>query len=251
MNKGQHQTGTGSGERVICGLNAVAEYLEKGEVTRIYTSVQLAHPVIREAKGRGIPLSNLKKSELDLYAGGENHQGIVAFVRGFPYVDFPDLFPLLESMEAPLILLLDRLQDPHNLGAIARSAYLLGATAICIPYKGSASVTQGAVKSSSGATGHIPIARVINMGRALDELKDRGFRIAGLLMDGPHVLSQSDLTGPLAIVVGSEDKGIRPTLEDRLDLRLSIPMAGAHIGSFNASVAASIVLYEVSRQRRP
>ncbi len=236
-------------ERVVCGLHAVECYLERGEVTRLFVTSAFRHNLVKRAKSQGIPVGLMRRSELDLFAAGENHQGVVAFIRGYPYLDLPQLLELLAPLKEPMVLFLDRLTDPHNLGAIARSAYLLGAQGIVIPLRGSASITVGAVKTSSGATGHIPITRVVNMGKALERFAEEGYKIGGLVAQAPNGIASTDLTGRLVLVVGSEDRGIRPALLERLTHPISIPMCGEHIGSFNASVAASIVLYEARRQR--
>lgn len=120
-------------ESVVCGVHAVESYLGKGEVVRLFHTSEFHHPLVKEAKRRGLPVSKMRKSELDLYATGENHQGVVAFIKGYNYLDFHELLDKLSTQKDPMVLFLDRLTDPHNLGAIARSAYLFGASGLVIP----------------------------------------------------------------------------------------------------------------------
>lgn len=209
-----------------------------------------------EARQRGVHVETRTREELDAMLANERaqsgrmpaHQGVVAVVGGtFEYAALEDLLPA----EGPaLIVALDSVQDPHNLGAIVRSAHLLGAHGLIIPKDRAAQVTPVVTKVSAGATEHLPIAQVTNLARALDDLKEAGLWLAGLAA-GPEAkpLHELDATMPLGLVLGAEGTGIRPLVAKQCDFLVEIPMVGRGVGSFNVSVAAGIALYEIARQR--
>lgn len=209
-----------------------------------------------EARRQGVRVETRTRDELDVMLADERarsgrmpaHQGVVAVVGGaFEYAALEDLLPA----EGPaLIVALDSVQDPHNLGAIVRSAHLLGAHGLVIPKDRAAQVTPVVTKVSAGATEHLPIAQVTNLARALEELKEAGLWLAGLAA-GPEAkpLDELDATMPLGLVLGAEGTGIRPLVAKQCDFLVEIPMVGQGVGSFNVSVAAGIALYEVARQR--
>ncbi len=214
--------------------------------------------VAAAARGRGVSVETRTRAELDALmaeagpgAGARSHQGVVAVVGGFIYADLDDVLARAQAAPAPaLVVALDGVTDPHNLGAIVRSAYLLGAHGLLVPRDRAAGVTAVVTKVSAGATEHLPIAQVTNLARALDELAEAGLWRAALAA-GPDArrLDQLDATGPLALVLGAEGGGIRPLVARHCDFAVEIPMHGVGVGSLNVSVAAGIALYEVARQR--
>ncbi len=201
------------------------------------------------AEALGIPIVQASKRDLGALAGGGVHQGVVAVVAPFGYRDLEDL---LEEPVTPtttrMILVLDELQDPHNLGALARSALAFGVSGIVIPKDRACEVTPGAIKSSAGALAHVPVARVTNLRRALTDLKEAGYWIVGTVADGGQDLKTIDFKQPIALVVGSEGKGMRQKVQEMCDFLAHIPI-DARQASLNASVAGSICLYEALRQR--
>ncbi len=207
---------------------------------------------IREmARKQGIQVQDVERSELDRRLPGARHQGVLALLDKSE-VAAVSLASVLEGVvgagEQPLILLLDGIQDPHNLGAIIRSAYALGAHAVVIEKNRAAPVTAAVVRASAGAALKLPLVRVTNLKHALDELEANDIWTAAAVMDGQPA-SEVRLDGPVALVIGGEAKGVRPTVAKRCDLRVGIPVQRA-FDSLNASVAAGILLYEIARQRR-
>lgn len=182
--------------------------------------------------------------ELTRLAGSPDHQGVVAEVDPYPYADAA---PMLSKPDA-LIVVLDRIQDPQNLGAMARSAEAAGATGLVIPSRRSASVTAAAAKASAGAVEHLPIARVPNLAEFLGLAKDEGAWVYGAEANAASPYTQADLTGKVVLVMGSEGKGLRRLVGDRCDLVVSIPVRG-RVASLNVAAAAAVVLFEAVRQR--
>jgi 23S rRNA (guanosine2251-2'-O)-methyltransferase len=183
-------------------------------------------------------------AELTRIAGSPDHQGIVAEVDPYPYADAG---AMLTKPDA-LIVVLDRIQDPQNLGAMARSAEAAGATGLVIPGRRSASVTAAAAKASAGAVEHLPIARVPNLAEFLSRAKEEGAWVYGAEANAESPYTQADLTGKVVLVLGSEGKGLRRLVADRCDLVVSIPVRG-RVASLNVSAAAAVVLFEAVRQR--
>lgn len=206
--------------------------------------------VLDAAKRARVRVEFASKEQLARLAEGSAHQGVVLKVAEFAYAELADV---LARATAPgqqgLVLVLDGIEDPHNLGALVRSAYALGAHGVIIAKDRAVGVTPVVAKSSAGAVAHLPIARVTNVARALDELKDAGLWVVAADMKGDRTSDAVDLKGPTALVVGSEGQGIRRLVLEKADFRVRIPMAGA-LGSINASVAGAILLYETARQRR-
>jgi 23S rRNA (guanosine2251-2'-O)-methyltransferase len=243
-------------ERHVYGVNPVLEALRvrADEVERLYiTEGQLgskaAAEILSRARDAGIRVERVPRERLASLAEGGVHQGVVAELRGFQYAEVADLLEAAEaSGRPPLIVVLDGIQDPHNLGAIIRSAHALGAHGVVIGKDRAVPVTGLVAKASAGAVEHCPIARVVNISRALEELKEAGVWVAAADIDSPEPLWKARLDGPLAIVVGAEGAGVREGVLKHCDFRLRIPMAG-QVGSLNASVSAAILLYEVARQR--
>ena len=203
-------------------------------------------PVIsRLAAEAGIAIERTTRDKLEALAKNPQHQGIAAEAAEFPYADLDAVVP---SDRPALVLALDSVQDPHNLGALARSAECFGATGLIVPQDRAAQVTATALKASAGALERLPVARVVNLVRALEQLKKQGLWATGLAGEGRDALPKVDLTGPTVLVVGAEGEGMRPLVRKACDRLAFIPMTG-RTGSLNASVAGGIALAEAFRQR--
>jgi len=242
-------------EDVISGRHPVQEALQSGRpLKKIVLAKGLKDPradqVGQLARAAGVPVEFQERARMDQLAPGTNHQGILALAPPFAYASLEDLFRRAGGRgEAPFFLVLDHLQDPHNFGALLRTAEAVGAHGAVIPERRSVGVTTGVYKAAAGAVEHLPVARVTNLARALEELKIRGVWVAGADMQGEHIYSQADLKGPLALVLGGEGKGLSPLIREKCDYLLRLPMAG-RTASLNVSVAGGILLYEIFRQRR-
>lgn len=202
---------------------------------------------IKAARAARIPVRFVSREELDRLAGTPNHQGIAAVAGAKHYADLEDL--LAHAAAPAFFLLLDGIEDPRNLGAILRTAHAAGVDGVVLPERRAAGVTPAVEKASAGASEHIPIARVTNLNRALERLQKAGLWLVGLDERAPKIFTDVDFTGPVAVVVGGEGKGLHEQVRAKCDFVVSIPTAGA-IRSLNAAVAAGIVLYEGVRQRR-
>jgi 23S rRNA (guanosine2251-2'-O)-methyltransferase len=206
--------------------------------------------VIGMAKEANVIVQFVPKKKIDQLADG-NHQGVIAQVAAYEYAEIDDLFALAKKKnEAPFFLLLDEIEDPHNLGSIMRTADASGAHGIIIPKRRAVGLTATVAKLSTGAIEYIPVARVTNMAQTIDELKERGVWIAGTDASAKQDFRQMDGTLPLGLVIGSEGKGMGRLIRDKCDFLLSLPMVG-HVTSLNASVAAALLMYEVHRKRHP
>ncbi len=212
--------------------------------------------IVGAARAAGIRLEDRDRATIDRVAGeGAVHQGVVAWLGPFEYAQLEDLVQPTDEQgepygEPPLIVALDGIEDPRNLGAILRSAYLLGARGVIIPDHRAAAVTSVTAKASAGASELLPIAMVGNLVRALDELKDHGlWRVAVHATDGAQRIDEIDATRGLVVVMGAEGTGVRPLVAKNCDFHAVIPMARDAVGSFNVSVAAAIALYELRRGR--
>lgn len=239
------------GESIIYGRNAVLESLGE-DTSKLFVQRGLREGTIRKIVGRakdyGIPVVEKNKGQLDELCNGAYHQGVVSLNTDFEYSTLDEILKEAEKNgEDPLIVLLDEVQDPHNLGAIARSALALGAHGLVILKHRAASVSSGAYKSSAGAIEHLKIAQVTNLSQTIAELKDRGLWIYGADAHG-QAIYDTDLTGAIGLVIGAEGKGLRESTKKHVDVIVSIPMDGK-FESLNASAAASIFLYEIKRQR--
>jgi 23S rRNA (guanosine2251-2'-O)-methyltransferase len=237
---------------LIFGRNPVIEAIETGtDIDKILIQKNIegaGKKAFALAKKAKIPVQIADKFVLDKTAGGGAHQGVIAFLAEYTYASLDDILSLAESRaEKPFLVLLDGIEDPHNLGAIIRSAECAGAHGVVIPNRRSAAVTGSVMKASAGAALYLPVARVPNMASAIDVLKDRGVWIYGLDMNGENYTDR-DYDGAAALVVGSEGQGISRIVREKCDFVLSIPMRGK-TGSLNASNAAAIALFEMSRQR--
>lgn len=240
-------------DRPIYGVQPVLEALRSGQVERIFVAREAGGKtkrIVDAAQSVGVSVIRMSRRELDQRARTEKHQGVVAELDrdAAPEADVDSILDRAEAAgEAPLLLLLDGIQDPQNLGAIIRSAYALGAHGVVIPKNRAASVTPAVIRASAGAALHVPVARVVNLKHAIERLEQRDVWTAAAVMDGDPA-PRVRLDGPLALVIGSEGDGVRPSLAERCDLRVSVPLAN-DFDSLNASVAAGILLYEAVRQR--
>ena len=240
---------------VIEGRNAVIEALRAGvTIDKIFimkgeTDATLGH-IASTAREKGIVVVDADRRKLDGMSRTHSHQGVIALAAVREYVSVEDILNAArEKGEPPLIVVCDELSDPHNLGAVIRTAECAGAHGVIIPKRRSAGLTAIVAKTSAGAVAHMPVARVPNIPALLKELKQQGVWVFGTAADGNTTLYQADLKGPAAIVIGSEGDGMGRLVTENCDFKVSIPMKG-HINSLNASAAAAILLYEAVRQRQ-
>lgn len=242
-------------QEIIIGKNAVTEALRSGRsVNKVLVSMHLnaktAAQIGQLAKKAGTLVQQVPKNKLDQISDG-NHQGIIAYVASYEYADLDDLFRRAENKEeAPFFIILDELEDPHNLGSILRTADATGVHGVIIPKRRAVGLTQTVAKTAAGALEHVPVARVTNIARTIDELKEKNVWVVGTDADGKEDYRQLDGTLPLALVIGNEGKGISALVKKKCDWMVSLPMIG-HVSSLNASVACSLLLYEVFRKRHP
>ena len=238
---------------IIIGRNPVMEAVRSGRhidklLVASGTSGGSVEAIIAKATKRGIVVKQVPQKKLDFLAGGGNHQGIAAFVSTHEYCSIDDIFAVAEERgEKPFIILCDELEDPHNLGAIIRTAEACAVHGIIIPKRRSVSLNSTVAKSASGALEYMKVAKVTNLISAIDELKSRGVWVYGADMDGSSWVGE-DFSGPTALVIGSEGRGISRLVAEHCDIMVSLPMQGK-INSLNASVAAGVLMYEVARQR--
>ena len=238
---------------VIFGRNSVAEAIKSG---RPIDSVMVARgdrsgsipKIVADAKKAGIVIKEVDSKKLDFVCGHNNHQGIAALGAVKEYSTVEDIFMTAEERnEPPFIIICDEIEDPHNLGAIIRTAEAAGAHGVIIPKRRSASLSFTVAKTSAGAVEFMHVARVTNIPQTIEELKKRGVWVYCADMDG-EPFYKSNLKGAIALVIGSEGNGVGRLVKEKCDVTLSMPMKGK-INSLNASVAAGILMYEVSRQR--
>ena len=238
---------------VIAGRNPVSEAVRsnrpidkilvaKGEKSGAIVGI------LAKARDKKIPVKEVDRTKLDYVSGGATHQGIVAFAAAKDYSTVDDILEYAESKgEAPFVVVLDEVEDPHNLGSIIRSAECAGAHGVVITKRRSAPVTATVVKPSAGAAEHMRIARVVNLVSAIETLKKEGLWIAGADMAG-NSMYEADMKGGFALVIGSEGSGLSKLVKENCDMTASIPMVG-DIDSLNASVATGVLAYEIVRQR--
>lgn len=239
-------------EGLLIGRNPVMEALKSGRgITKLM--------VLRDAEGsvkkilgmahdKNIPVQTVERAVLDRAAYGGPHQGVVAHVSDYEYSEVSDMLELAaERNEPPFIIILDGIEDPHNLGAIIRTADAAGAHGIIIPKRRAAAVTATAEKAAAGAASYVHVARVTNISQTIEDLKKEGVWIAAVDMDG-DIYTEADFTCPIAFVTGSEGSGISRLVKEKCDFCVSIPMKGG-VNSLNASNAAAILMYEAVRQR--
>lgn len=239
---------------LLWGRHATQAALEAGRpIHRIWcTSEMRSAPrfmqLLRDAKASGVLVEEVTWARLAQMTGGAVHQGIALQTAAAETLDLSDLIEGCAALqEAPLLLALDGLTDPHNLGAIVRSAEALGAHGVVLPQRRSAGLTGSVAKVAAGALEHLPVARVVNLNRSLETLKDAGYRVVGLAEEGDQTLEEVDLDGPLVVVTGSEDQGLSMLTRRHCDHLIRIPLRGI-TPSLNASVATALCLYEVARR---
>ncbi|MBE6063556.1 MAG: 23S rRNA (guanosine(2251)-2'-O)-methyltransferase RlmB [Clostridium butyricum] len=242
-------------EDIIIGRNAVIEALKNDNRTieTLYISNNKLegsiNTIVGMAKEKRIIIKEVDKRKLDAMCDGETHQGVIAKVTPFKYSEVSDILDLAkERGEAPFIIILDEVEDPHNLGSIARTAELFGVHGIIIPKRRSASVTATVYKSSVGAIEHVKVAKVTNLNTTIDFLKEQGIWIYGADIRAEEYSYEVDYSGPCALVIGNEGKGISKLTVQKCDKLIKIPMVGK-INSLNASVAGGIMMYEVLKGR--
>ena len=239
---------------LVYGVNAVYEALRGSRVAYELFLADGAdrrlEPLIRLAEERGVPQHRRDRSSLSRLAGSDHHQGAVLRVEPYPYTDLNDLLSSWKAGGQPgLVLVLDGIQDPHNLGALIRSAACAGAHAVIIPQDRACRVTPTVEKASAGAAESIPVVQVTNISTVLELLKREGFWVYGADGEARERLYSHDFRGNTVLVIGSEGEGIRPLVKKRCDVLISIPLKGA-VGSLNASVAGGVMLFEAVRQRQ-
>ncbi len=238
---------------LIIGRNAVREALKAGrpaECLMIQRGEKKGSvsPIVAQCLDIKIPVKEVDQKKLDFMCGHSNHQGVILVAAAKEYSTLDDIFALAEERnEAPFIIICDGLEDPHNLGAVIRSAEAAGAHGVVIPSRRSTGLGYTVGKSSAGALEYMPVARVTNITAAINEMKERGVWVYAADMDGKPYY-ETDMSGAIAIIVGSEGKGVGRLVKENADVVVSIPMKGK-INSLNASVAASILMFEASKTR--
>jgi len=253
---GRPGKGGKASSEMVAGRNSVLEVLRADApatallVAQFIDSDDRVREAMKIANLRGIPLMEVQRPELDRLTDGAIHQGLVLQMPPYEYAHPEDLVDAAhDAGAAPLIVALDSVTDPRNLGAVIRSAAAFGGHGVVVPERRAAGMTAGAWKSSAGAATRVPVARAANLTRALEAYKKAGLTVVGLAADGDISLEELDAaTDPIVVVVGSEGKGLSRLVQETCDLTVRIPMAGGN-ESLNAGVAASIVLYEVARRR--
>lgn len=242
-----------SNNNIICGRNPVLEALRSGrEIDRLFvahgTGGGSVTAIIAKCRAKGILIKEISPQKLDYYCGGANHQGVAVMFASQEYATVDDMFALAETRgEKPFLIICDEIEDPHNLGAIIRTAEATGVHGVIIPERRSASLNATVAKAACGALEYVPVARVTNIANTIDALKERGVWVFGADMDGDDY-TKTDFDAPCALVIGNEGKGIGALTAKKCDAIISLPMCGK-INSLNASVAAGILMYEVVRSR--
>jgi len=240
-------------EMYVSGRNPVMELLKSDkQIDKLYVLKGdlkgSINKIMGMAKDKGIVIQQVDKVKLDSMSENRVHQGVVALVTGYEYSSIKDIINLAKGKgENPFVILLDGIEDTHNLGAIVRTAECAGVHGIIIPKRRSAMVNQTVYKSSAGAVEHMKIAQVNNISQAMDELKKEGLWLYGADMDGKDSYYNTSITGSVGLVIGGEGKGLSKLVKERCDVIISIPMKGK-LNSLNASNAATILIYEVVRQ---
>jgi 23S rRNA (guanosine2251-2'-O)-methyltransferase len=249
----QETEGQNENETRLEGRHSVLEAFRAGkQIERLFVLKECKDgpvlSILREAKKAGTQVDFVPRERLDYMSENGKHQGVVAVLSAFAYSTVEDMLQLAENKgEAPFLFLLDGIEDPHNLGAIIRTANLAGAHGVIIPKRRAVGLTPTVVKASAGALHYTPVAKVTNLSALMEQLKEKGMWFACADMDG-EVMYRHNLTGPLGLVIGSEGTGVSRLVKEHCDYIAKIPMAG-DIDSLNASVAAGVLAFEVVRQR--
>lgn len=242
-------------DELIIGKNPVIEALKSGRsVNKIMISENINQNVYRQlekaSKSTRVIIQKVPKNKLDQLTDG-NHQGVIAYVAAYQYASMNDLYARAhEKNEAPFFIILDGLEDPHNLGSIMRTADATGAHGIIIPKRRAVGLTATVAKTSAGAIEYVPVVRVTNIADTIEELKAKNIWIVGTEADSQEDYRTLDGETPIALVIGSEGKGMSRLVRDKCDWTVSLPMEGK-VSSLNASVASSLLLYEIYRKRHP
>lgn len=240
-------------EYTIEGRNAVLEAYRSGKtIDKLYVQDGchdgVVNSITREARKQNTIVNYVAKERLDQMSTTGKHQGVIAQAAAYEYAELEDIFAKAEEKgEAPFIIILDEIEDPHNLGAIIRTANLAGAHGVIIPKRRAAGLTATVVKASAGALNYTPVVKVTNLVQTMEELKKRGIWFVCAAMDG-EMMYQLNLTGPIGLVIGNEGEGVSRLVRKSCDYVAAIPMKG-DIDSLNASVAAGVLAYEIVRQR--
>lgn len=240
-------------EFIIEGRNAVIEAFRAGKtVDKLFVLEHCKegsmNTVLREAKKHDTVIRYVKKERLEQMSETGKHQGVIAYIAAYEYASVEDILKKAEEKgESPFVVILDDIEDPHNLGAIIRTANLAGAHGVIIPKHRAAGLTATAVKASAGAINHTPVAKVTNISKTIEELKEKGLWFVCADMGGT-IMYDLDLKGAIGLVIGNEGKGVSRLVKEKCDFVASIPMFG-DIDSLNASVAAGVLAYEIVRQR--
>lgn len=238
---------------IIYGRNPVREALSAGtEIDRVFVLDKNEEGalgrIVSLARKKGIRVDFVSRERLDEITRNSAHQGVCAYAAAFSYSSIEDILKKAqEKNEAPFVIMLDGIVDPHNLGAIIRSANCFGAHGVIIPKDNAAGLTESAVKASAGAVSYTPVARVVNLSRTLEDLKEKGLWTYCADMDGDEI-KKTDMKGPVCLVIGNEGKGVSLNLRKKCDFTVRIPLFG-NIDSLNASVAAGVFMYEISSKR--
>ncbi|HEX3016016.1 MAG TPA: 23S rRNA (guanosine(2251)-2'-O)-methyltransferase RlmB [Desulfobacteria bacterium] len=238
----------------VYGRNPALESLKSGRpVNKLLIARGAVTGPVREimalAREQGLPVQQVDRKVLDTAVGNTNHQGVLVYLAAKEYVELEDILAAAaKKNQPPFILALDEITDPHNLGALLRTADAAGVHGVVIPKRRAVGLTGVVAKTAAGALEHVDVARVANLTQALNTLKEAGCWVVGADMTGPDYPYKVDLRGPLVIVIGGEHKGLGRLIRDNCDLLVKLPMVG-HVPSLNAGVAGSILMYEALRQR--
>ena len=238
----------------LTGIHAVREALEANRPLDSLLVAKGTHgnrieELVRLARKQDVPVRFEERVQVDRAAGTREHQGVVAFVSSSPVASFYDLLKKRDTSSAPgLLVLLDGVEDPQNLGAIVRTSLAAGAQGVVIPERRAAGLTETVARASAGALAHLPVARVTNLSRAMEEMKEAGYWLVGLDERAEQRHTEVDFKVPVGIVLGGEGKGLHALVRERCDFLVSIPTTGP-VRALNVSVAAGVVLFEVVRQR--
>ena len=241
-------------DEILYGTNPIREALaSRGhQIGEIWVSRRGSSTTVRsmliQARGLGIKVRTVDRQRLEARAGTSSHQGIIAFLPPYDYVELETILEASLYEGPALVVVLDGIEDPQNLGGLIRTAYVCGAHGVLLPKDRAAPLTAAVAKASAGALEHCKVARVTNLRRTLELLKEKGIWVVGLTMEGEQPIYELDLCQPIALVIGGEAKGIRPLIKQTCDLLASIPQQGI-LDSLNAGAAGAMALYETLRQR--